>query len=54
MVKDEITGECFRADKLLEDVIDAFLSSPQAPLTSIEQEKHRIIQVIPNISTIYI
>lgn len=48
MVKDEVTGECFRADKLLEDIIDAFLANPPHPLTAEEQEKHRIIQVRPH------
>lgn len=44
MVRDEKTGECFRADKLLEDVIDAFLvANPN--LTIDEQEEHRRIQV---------
>jgi glycyl-tRNA synthetase len=44
MVKDEVTGECFRADKLLEDAIDKFLLlNPN--LTSAEQEEHKIIQV---------
>eukprot|EP00595_Chromulina_sp_UTEXLB2642_P001429 CAMPEP_0196765264 /NCGR_PEP_ID=MMETSP1095-20130614/7914_1 /TAXON_ID=96789 ORGANISM="Chromulina nebulosa, Strain UTEXLB2642" /NCGR_SAMPLE_ID=MMETSP1095 /ASSEMBLY_ACC=CAM_ASM_000446 /LENGTH=602 /DNA_ID=CAMNT_0042123027 /DNA_START=295 /DNA_END=2103 /DNA_ORIENTATION=- len=43
MVKDDKTGECFRADKLLEDVIDNYLqSNPQ--LTIQEQEVHRLIQ----------
>lgn len=45
MVKDEVTGECFRADKLLEEVIDAYLAHPPGPLTPEEQEKHRVIQV---------
>ena len=45
MVKDEKTGECFRADKLLEDIIDAFLAAnPTMP--SEQQEQHRVIQVI--------
>lgn len=43
MVKDEVTGDCFRADKLLEDVIDNFLAAnPMLPPD--EQERHRIIQ----------
>lgn len=46
MVKDEVTGECFRADKLLEDIIDAYLAKPDLVLTSEVQEKHRIIQVL--------
>lgn len=44
MTRDEKTGECFRADKLLEDGIDTFLEkNPHMP--SSEQEAHRIIQV---------
>ena len=44
MVRDEKTGECFRADKLLEDVIDTFLAAnPTLPVA--EQEAHRITQV---------
>jgi glycyl-tRNA synthetase len=43
MVKDEITGDCFRADKLLEDIIDQFLAAnPHLPVE--EKEKHLIIQ----------
>ena len=43
MTKDEKTGECFRADKLLEDGIDAFLvANPK--LSEDEQEVHRINQ----------
>lgn len=44
MTRDEKTGECFRADKLLEDGIDAFLEK-NATMPSAEQETHRIIQV---------
>lgn len=44
MVRDEKTGECFRADKLLEDAIDAFLAANPA-LPAAQQEEHRIIQV---------
>lgn len=44
MVRDEVTGECFRADKLLEDAVDALLlANPNMPIQ--EQEDHRIIQV---------
>jgi hypothetical protein len=44
MVRDEISGECFRADKLLEDAIDALLlANPGMPFS--EQEQHKIIQV---------
>lgn len=43
MVKDEITGDCFRADKLLEDVIDQYLAA-HPELTEAEQEEHKIIQ----------
>lgn len=48
MVKDEKTGECFRADKLLEDVIDAHLAA-HPELSVLEQEEHRLIQVISSI-----
>jgi hypothetical protein len=44
MVRDVKSGECFRADKLLEDVIDNFLRAhPNMPPD--EQEEHRVIQV---------
>lgn len=43
MVKDEVTGECFRADKLLEDGIDQFLAS-NPNLTLEEIEEHKKIQ----------
>mmetsp|Transcript_34440 Transcript_34440/g.75704 ORF Transcript_34440/g.75704 Transcript_34440/m.75704 type:complete len:707 (-) Transcript_34440:132-2252(-) len=43
MVKDPETGECFRADKLLEDAIDVLIeSSPDMPKE--EQEDHLRIQ----------
>jgi glycyl-tRNA synthetase len=43
MVKDPETGECFRADKLLEDAIDNLLEkSPE--MSSTEQEDHLRIQ----------
>lgn len=45
MVKDEKTGECFRADKLLEEIIDIYLAA-NPNLSSKEQEEHRLIQVI--------
>lgn len=44
MVRDEITSECFRADKLLEDAIDSFLMA-NATMPIQEQEQHKIIQV---------
>jgi glycyl-tRNA synthetase len=44
MVRDVKTGECFRADKLLEDVIDNFLKTNHN-MPPDEQEEHRIIQV---------
>ena len=44
MTRDAKTGECFRADKLLEDAIDKFIESqPTMPQT--EVDSHRIIQV---------
>eukprot|EP01038_Epipyxis_sp_PR26KG_P012116 gene12116-16222_t len=43
MVRDEVTGECFRADKLLEEAIDNLLmANPTMPIQ--EQEAHKIIQ----------
>eukprot|EP01036_Dinobryon_divergens_P037853 gene37853-49607_t len=43
MVRDEKTGECFRADKLLEEVIDQVLAAnPGMP--SEEQDTHLIVQ----------
>lgn len=44
MVRDSVTGECFRADKLLEDAIDAFLAANPL-LPAAEQDEHRVIQV---------
>jgi glycyl-tRNA synthetase len=44
MVRDEATGECFRADKLLEDAVDSLLmANPNMDIR--EQEAHKIIQV---------
>ena len=44
MVRDVKTGECFRADKLLEDSIDIFLAAnPNIPRE--EKERHAVIQV---------
>lgn len=43
MVKDEKTGECFRADKLLEEVIDNYLAANPL-LTPKEKEEHLLIQ----------
>ena len=40
MVKDIKTGECFRADKLLEDAIDMFLS--QNPTLSSDEKEHHL------------
>jgi glycyl-tRNA synthetase len=44
MTRDEITGECFRADKLLEQSIDDYLETNKLTLTSDEKEKHLRIQ----------
>ena len=45
MVKDHETGECLRADHLLEDTIDALLSGPDAAAMSPEvAEKHRLVR----------
>ena len=43
MVKDTVTGECFRADKLLEDIIDQFLEK-NPTLSSEEKENHLRVQ----------
>jgi glycyl-tRNA synthetase len=42
MVKDEKTGECFRADKLLEDAIDDLVANSK--MSEEEKEKHFVIQ----------
>jgi len=43
MVKDVETGECFRADKLLEDFIDELIdANPDMPAA--EVDKHRLVQ----------
>ena len=43
MVRDDVTGECFRADKLLEDAIDDMLAAnPYMPAP--EREAHQVIQ----------
>lgn len=44
MTRDVQTGECFRADKLLEDAIDRFLAA-RPGLGADEAEQHRVIQV---------
>jgi glycyl-tRNA synthetase len=45
MVKDVETGECFRGDKLLEDIIDQLLDSPEGKLLSTEErEEHLRVQ----------
>lgn len=45
MVRDEVTGDCFRADKLLEDAIDDFLADKaNADLTVEEKEEHLKVQ----------
>lgn len=48
MTRDAKTGECFRADKLLEDAIDKYLDTKPG-LSADEVEKHRIIQVIDHL-----
>ena len=46
MVKDPATGECYRADKLLEDAIDNFLSSDKGKvLSEDERNEHLKIQL---------
>ncbi|CAN0340885.1 unnamed protein product, partial [Phaeothamnion confervicola] len=45
MVKDEKTGECLRADKLLEDHIDALLAkSPTMTTVSTQSARKLIVQ----------
>ena len=44
MVRDTVTGECHRADKLLEDVIDKYIHS-HTELSPLEVDEHRKIQV---------
>lgn len=44
MVRDQVTMECFRADKLLEDAIDSLIDSNPNMIVQ-EQEQHRVIQV---------
>jgi glycyl-tRNA synthetase len=45
MVKDLETGECLRADHLLEDTIDALLDAPEAAQMSPEDaDKHRLVR----------
>jgi len=43
MVKDPATGECFRADKLLEDAIDQLLESNPG-MSSEERDRHLVVQ----------
>jgi glycyl-tRNA synthetase len=43
MVRDEVTGDCFRADKLLEDAIDHFLAA-NGNLSEEERNEHLRIQ----------
>ena len=43
MVKDEVTGECFRADHLLEDVMEKLMADPKCP-----PEKKEEYQLISN------
>ncbi|ETV91118.1 glycine-tRNA ligase [Aphanomyces invadans] len=43
MVKCTKSGECYRADKLVEDFIENLLAKNASALTSEEQEKHRLV-----------
>ena len=44
MVKDSVSGECFRADKLLEDAIDELIeNNPDMPTS--EREEHLRVQI---------
>ena len=40
MVKDEATGECFRADHLLEDVMEKMMSDPKCSAEKKAEYKH--------------
>ena len=42
MVKDDVTGECFRADHLLEDVMETLISDPKCPPE--EKEEYNLIR----------
>ena len=44
ITKDEVTGECFRADKLLEDGIDAMIAG-NPNMTIQEKEELQLVQV---------
>lgn len=44
MVKDKETGDCFRADKMLEDAIDDHLEKNAATLSKEEKEEHLKVQ----------
>jgi len=44
MVRDPETGECFRADKLLEDAIDNLLADKKGEMTAEVQEDHLRVQ----------
>lgn len=52
-MRDDKTNECFRADKLLEDAIDAFLLKAGITMPAEEQEAHRIIQVLHHYHTFH-
>ncbi|KAF0722430.1 hypothetical protein Ae201684_018433 [Aphanomyces euteiches] len=43
MVKCTKSGECYRADKLVEDFIENLLAKNASTLTSAEQERHRLV-----------
>jgi glycyl-tRNA synthetase len=44
MVKDIPTGECFRADKLLEDAIDALIEKNVTTMSEAERDEHLRVQ----------
>ena len=49
MVKDETTGECFRADHLLEDIMEKMMADPKCPPEK-KAEYQLISNQVPNIS----
>ena len=44
MVKDVVTGDCYRGDKLLEEAVDAYLEARKDALSAEEAEAHRRVR----------